>query len=72
MGFSLTVLTGPSPPSELRDRLFDRFRKAQENAPGSGLGLSIVRQVIVNAGGRVRFMDTNKTCVEIILEAAPA
>jgi two-component system sensor histidine kinase QseC len=41
--------------AELRDLVFDRFRKAAANSPGAGLGLAIVRQVARNHGGDARF-----------------
>jgi len=43
----LTVAdTGPGIPAEERDRVFDRFfRGAGNRAPGSGLGLSIVKRI---------------------------
>lgn len=38
--------TGPGIPAEARTRVFDRFyRGAKQSVPGSGLGLSIVKQV---------------------------
>ena len=46
--------TGPGIPAEARTRVFDRFyRGAQQSVPGSGLGLSIVKQVARLHGGDV-------------------
>jgi two-component system, OmpR family, sensor histidine kinase MprB len=43
-----------NPPGE-EERIFDRFHRSEaaRSMPGSGLGLSIVRDVITNAGGTV-------------------
>lgn len=50
---------GPGIPRKERDLVFERFRRggAQEGATGSGLGLSIVRQVMLAHRGRVRLED---------------
>jgi two-component system OmpR family sensor kinase len=46
--------TGPGVPSELAQRVFERFvRGGGEGAKGSGLGLSIVRAVAESHGGSV-------------------
>ena len=45
--------TGPGIPEELRERIFDRFVRAQRTGGGSGLGLSIVRAVAEAHGGSV-------------------
>ncbi|TFH13318.1 MAG: HAMP domain-containing histidine kinase, partial [Acidimicrobiales bacterium] len=55
-GGTLTVLDrGPGIPAGEEGRIFDRFHRAESarSMPGSGLGLSIVRDVIVRAGGSV-------------------
>ncbi len=45
--------TGPGIPENLRERVFDRFFKADHsrNSAGSGLGLSISKALIENQGG---------------------
>jgi signal transduction histidine kinase len=49
---------GPGIPPEERGRVFDRFyRGAGVEAPGSGLGLSIARQVADLHGGRLEIGD---------------
>jgi two-component system, OmpR family, sensor histidine kinase TctE len=40
-------------PDELKEAVFDRFRKAVLTSPGAGLGLAIVRQVVRAHGGEV-------------------
>jgi two-component system sensor histidine kinase MprB len=55
-GGSLTVLDhGPGIPEGEEARIFDRFHRAESarSMPGSGLGLSIVRDVVERAGGTV-------------------
>jgi two-component system sensor histidine kinase MprB len=55
-GGSLTVLDrGPGIPPGEEQRIFDRFHRADaaRTMPGSGLGLSIVRDVVVRANGTV-------------------
>ncbi|MEO3431323.1 sensor histidine kinase [Pelagibius sp. CAU 1746] len=49
---------GPGIPRQDRDLVFERFRRGGgEKAMGSGLGLSIVRQVMLSHRGRVRLED---------------
>lgn len=45
---------GPGIPADFRDRLFDRFSKADTHGFGAGLGLSIVRRVMDLHGGEAR------------------
>lgn len=55
-GGSLTVLDrGPGIPPGEEQRIFDRFHRTEtaRSMPGSGLGLSIVRDVITRASGTV-------------------
>jgi two-component system OmpR family sensor kinase len=56
----LTVAdTGPGIPAEARERVFERFcRLAGADIPGSGLGLSIVRDIVALHRGRVSLSDT--------------
>jgi two-component system, OmpR family, sensor kinase len=50
--------TGPGIPPEERERVFDRFyRRVGTEAPGSGLGLSIVKDVAERHGARL-VLDT--------------
>ena len=55
-GGTLTVLDrGPGIAEHERDQVFDRFHRADaaRSMPGSGLGLSIVKDVVVRQGGTV-------------------
>jgi len=45
--------SGPGIPEEIRERIFDRFVRAERTGGGSGLGLSIVRAVAEAHGGSV-------------------
>lgn len=54
-------------PEERRDALFERFRKGDSAKRGSGLGLTIVRQVARSHGGDARFGAGVNTAVEIWL-----
>ncbi len=52
------VDSGSGIPSTERERVFERFyRGARTTAPGSGLGLSIVRAIAAQHGGRVELAD---------------
>jgi PAS domain S-box-containing protein len=50
---------GPGIPAAFRSRVFERFAQAESldegKKGGSGLGLSIVRQIVIKLGGEVRF-----------------
>ena len=58
---------GPGIAEELRDAVFDRFRKAVPASPGAGLGLAIVRQVVSAHGGEVHVRPGPGCRVEISL-----
>lgn len=46
--------SGPGVPPEFRDRLFNRFSKADAQGGGAGLGLSIVDRIMTVHGGDAR------------------
>lgn len=48
---------GPGIPEQFRERLFDRFSKADAHGAGAGLGLSIVRRVMLSHGGDVQLVS---------------
>jgi len=53
--------SGPGIPEESRDRVFDRFHRiVGSGVEGSGLGLSIVRKIIDDHGGRIT-LGTSET-----------
>lgn len=45
--------TGCGIASEKQDKIFDRFEKLDENAQGSGLGLSICHLIVEHFGGKI-------------------
>lgn len=61
---------GPGVPEELRDTVFDRFRKGKSSTSGAGLGLAIVRHVARVHGGSARVSPTGNNCIEVMLWGA--
>lgn len=53
--------SGPGIPEEERNRVFDRFYRsiASRSMPGSGLGLSIVKQTVERHGGSIRVAESD-------------
>ena len=53
--------TGPGVPDDSREDVFRRFHRLEtsRNAPGSGLGLSLVKAVAQLHGGNIRLEDNN-------------
>lgn len=53
--------SGPGIPEEERNRVFDRFYRsiASRSMPGSGLGLSIVKQTVERHGGSIRVHESD-------------
>ena len=48
--------SGPGIPVEERERVFEPFATSREDRPG-GLGLSITRRLVTEAGGRIEITD---------------
>jgi two-component system sensor histidine kinase MprB len=65
---------GPGIPVEDRERVFDRFYRADSarSQPGSGLGLSIVASIVEDHGGRVGIDDRPGGGVEVWFTVPPA
>jgi len=62
--------SGPGIPTELRDKVFQRFFRADESrsTPGNGLGLSLVRAVADLHGADIRLIDNSPGLrIELIL-----
>ncbi|MEC7489947.1 MAG: ATP-binding protein [Pseudomonadota bacterium] len=58
---------GPGIPSALREEIFERGKRADETKPGSGLGLSIVRQISALYGGDILLETSPKGGLKAIL-----
>jgi signal transduction histidine kinase len=50
--------SGPGIPAKDRDRLFDRFHRATEQAGGAGLGLAIANSIVRSTAGQWRIGDS--------------
>jgi signal transduction histidine kinase len=48
---------GPGVPESDRERIFDRFYRAERSGSGAGLGLAVVKELVLLHGGRV-WMDS--------------
>jgi signal transduction histidine kinase len=48
---------GPGVPEPDRERIFDRFYRVERSGPGAGLGLAVVKELVLLHGGRV-WMDS--------------
>ena len=61
---------GPGIEPSDRDQVFERFYRSDESRamPGSGLGLSIVRQVIERHAGNVRVDETEAGGTRMVLQ----
>ena len=63
------VDTGPGPPAEIADKLFEPFVTGKED--GIGLGLAVVRQAADAHGGRVSWeRRAGRTVFRVELPAA--
>lgn len=51
---------GPGVPPELRDRIFERFVRAQDDDGGSGLGLAICRAIARAHGGDIALEEKSR------------
>jgi signal transduction histidine kinase len=63
VGFSVTD-KGPGIPEDFKDRIFDRFTQASDQASGddgpqgTGLGLAIAKHIVDAHGGAIRFENS--------------
>ncbi len=62
---------GPGVPEELRQMMFERFRKGRQASSGSGLGLAIVQEVVQRHGGSVGFIPGPHCIVRVLLPVTP-
>lgn len=58
---------GEGVPAELKEQMFDRFRKGFPDSPGHGLGLAIVQEVVRGHGGVVGFLPSPGCHVRLAL-----
>jgi len=56
-------------PAELKEAMFERFRKVKQTSAGAGLGLAIVRQVARSHGGEASFLSEAVCGVKVVLPA---
>lgn len=67
--------SGPGIPLDEREKVFERFYRSVQarSMPGSGLGLSIVKQVIDRHNGKIEVLDskTGGTLMQITLPGGP-
>ena len=61
---------GQGVPPVQQEAMFERFRKGRQGSSGTGLGLPIVRRVVENAGGSVRFDAALPSTLRLSLPAA--
>jgi signal transduction histidine kinase len=67
--------TGPGIPAEMRARVFDPFVTSRVDSGGTGLGLYIVKETLLELGGQVELMNTAPTVgasFRILLPIEPA
>ncbi|MCG5055884.1 MAG: HAMP domain-containing protein [Myxococcales bacterium] len=62
--------SGPGIPAELVDKIFDPFFTTKER--GTGLGLALVQQIVVEHGGSIEVRSAEGTCFVVTFPVAPA
>jgi signal transduction histidine kinase len=69
---------GPGIPVPHQERIFESFHRVDDtltaSRPGSGLGLSIARQLLRGMGGDLRYRPRSSggSCFEMLLPISPA
>ncbi|WP_430884074.1 sensor histidine kinase [Fusibacter sp. JL216-2] len=71
--YRLTISdNGQGVPEDHVDQIFDRFHRVdaarQSSVPGSGLGLSIARQIVLKHGGKIWAQNIENSGLEISIE----
>ncbi len=59
---------GRGVPAAEREAVFEPFHRLPESGTGTGLGLTIVREVVARHGGRVTFVECAAPGAEVVLE----
>lgn len=61
---------GPGVPEELAPRLFQRWVTGRPADGGTGLGLSVAQQIVVNFGWKILYVrDGDRTCFRVVVPA---
>lgn len=65
---------GPGIPQAVRHRIWNKYFRANgaADAPGAGIGLSIVRDIVVRAGGRVHADDAATGGARVVIDLPAA
>jgi signal transduction histidine kinase len=63
---------GPGVPDAQKELIFERFRRAGRRAPGSGIGLALVRRIAFLHGGGVRVEDRPGGGARFVVTLGPA
>lgn len=52
---------GKGVPEDIKDKIFERFYRGSKSCEGSGLGLSIAKDIIEFHGGEIKLLDTSRS-----------
>lgn len=63
--------SGPGVPVELREKIFERFWRAEASKDGAGLGLAIVRRIMTAVDGTVSVSDAPQGGAQFTLRFPP-
>ena len=64
----ISVWNDGAVPAEIRDSLFDPFRRGKPQRDGLGLGLFIVREIVTAHGGRISVTSSEETGTSLTVE----